>query len=335
MSWTKEMITDYQKQNKLGLEEINESLRPDNKPTNGKIGIFIPGQNGDLMTAMSVLKYRNVLWSDKEIIWFCNMPNADALKYSPVNEVRPWPWAGNGLPIGTPDFYPLLCLNNNRLNKDFAKQYELTSDLDDGYFPAPHQLTVDQRHGIDYPNCSRRVFGIDPAWEWHPYLTYSEEEKERLENWANHGQYHFPTIMIENTCGSGQSIWNDEMTIEAMKLCQEAFGGNCRFIFASGGDHSRFYDGIKVKDASQFTVRQAGYLINFCHLFIGISSGISVSTSAWGLKPVPKIQFCGSFTCSTVTLANGTIDLITHDDKHPESAKNEFYNKLKEILKTI
>ena len=34
-----------------------------------KIGIFIPGGHGDIMTAMSVLKYKDILWPSKEIIW--------------------------------------------------------------------------------------------------------------------------------------------------------------------------------------------------------------------------------------------------------------------------
>ena len=33
-----------------------------------KIGIFLPGLNGDIMQAMSVLKYKDVLWPGKEIV---------------------------------------------------------------------------------------------------------------------------------------------------------------------------------------------------------------------------------------------------------------------------
>lgn len=315
MSWTNEMITQFQIDNNKMLAQINTSLKPDDKPTNGKIGIFLPGQNGDLITAMSVLRYRDILWHEKEIIWFCNMPNADALRYSCVSEVRPWLWAGNGLPEGTPDFYPLLCNENNRLNKELAKQYDLAADLDDGYFPAPHQLTIQKRHRIDYPNCSKKVFEIDPTYKWNPILSHSKEEIANADKFISELPQK-KNIMIETKCGSGQSIWDIEMTKETMRLC-----GDYNFILAS--------------ELNQFTVRQVALLINYCDLFIGISSGISVATSAWGLKPVPKIQFCGSHICSTVSLASGSIELITHDDKNPVSAKQEFYHKLTEILKTI
>lgn len=333
MSWTKEMVTEFQMGNNLGLIEVNSTLRPDKKATNGKIGIFLPGQNGDLITAMSVLRYRNELWSDKEIIWYCNMPNADALKYSPVNEVRPWPWAGNGLPEGTPDFYPLLCNENNRLNKDLAGQYDLTKDLDDGYFPAPHQLTVEKRNGIEYPNCSRTVFGIDPKAEWHPLLSFSELEVQEAHRFVGSLPYQ-KTIMLETTCGSGQSMWDDEMTTNTMKICRQ-FLGDYNFIFMSHSDNSRFFDAPGVVSASQFTVRQAAILNNYSHLFIGISSGISVATSAWGMKPVPKIQFCGSRICSTVALANGKIELITSDGVPPDMSKYEYYLVLRQTLSQL
>ena len=136
MAWSSEQISTYQIHNNKMLEEVNATLRPD-KNLSGKVGVFLPGQAGDLMTAMGVLKYRDQIFGNKEIIWYANQPNCDCLKYSPISEVRPWPWAGNGLPEGVPDFWPLLMNENNRLNKDLAKNYELTTDIDDGYFPAP------------------------------------------------------------------------------------------------------------------------------------------------------------------------------------------------------
>ena len=202
MGWSKEVLTEWQITNNAKLKEINESLRPDPGPKTGKIGIFLFGQVGDLATAMSVLKYRNELWPNKEIVWFANWPNADLLRYAPISEVRPWPWAGNGLPEGSPDFYPLLCDENNRLNKELAKNYELTADLETGYFPAPHMVAPEKRVGLDYPNVSRKVFGIDEKAEWHPVLSWSNKELEK----SIFGRLINKIILLETFCGSSQSL---------------------------------------------------------------------------------------------------------------------------------
>lgn len=329
MSWTNEETAKFQSENNQRLSEINASLKPDSIKGSGKIGIFCQGQVGDLATCMSVLKYRKELWGDKEIIWYANYPNADLLRYAPIDEVRPWLWAGNGLPEGCPDYYPMLCNENNRLNLEKAKQFEWTKDLEDGYFPAPHMMTPEQRHGIDYPNCSRKVFGIAPEREWHPYLSWSNNEI----GWP---LIHTSrkTIMMETFYGSGQSKWDDLMTIKTIEICREAWG-SCNFFFASHKNTEQFKDFEGYYSLSNFTPRHAALLINYCDLFVGVSSGISVATSAWGLKPIPKIQYCGSYTCSTVALSTGEISLITSDDKPLEQSKNEFYAKLKEVISRI
>ncbi len=323
MSWTKEETSQFQIDNNEYLEEVNSTLRPDSG-LSGKVGIFCPGQVGDLATVMSVLQYRNQVFPGKEIIWYCNMPNADLLRYSPVSEVRPWPWAGNGLPESTPDFYPLLC-TNSRLNH-LAKDFELTKDLDDGYFPTPWMAT--NRSG-DYPTISRKVFGVDPSLPWHPCLSFSQKEIEDT------AYFMLPisgkTVMIETFCGSSQSIWNDETTIFTLDTIRKHWG-SCNFLFASHKNHEQFKDQKGYISCAQFTARQTALLINYCDLFIGISSGISVVTSYLGSKPVPKLQFCGSHICSTVTLATGPITLITHDNKSAQQANSEYQQALIKIL---
>lgn len=326
MSWTNEETAKFQSENNQKLAEINATLKPDSIKGSGKIGIFLPGQVGDLATAMSVLKYRKELWGDKEIVWFANYPNADLLRYAPIDEVRPWLWAGNGLPEGCPDYYPMLCNENNRLDLEKAKQFEGTRDLTQGYFPAPHMMSPEKRHGIDYPNVSRKVFGIGADREWHPYLSWSEDEKQFCGIKKN--------IMIETFCGSGQSKWDDLMTVKTIEMCREKWG-SCCFYFASHKNTEQFKDFEGYYSCANLTPRQTALLINHCDLFVGISSGISVVTSAWGLKPVPKIQYCGSYTCSTVALSTGEISLITSDDKPIEQSKQEFYHKLKEVISRI
>lgn len=332
MAWTEEETKSWREVNDAKLAEINSTLRPDSVKGSGKIGIFLHGQVGDLATAMSVLKYRKELWGDKEIIWYANWPNADLLRYAPIDEVRMWPWAGNGLPEGTPDFYPLLCDENNRLNKELAKSYELTADLEDGYFPAPHMLTPEKRHWIDYPNCSRKVFGIGEDKEWHPFLRWSDEEIRDVEN-TNFKEGR-KTVLLETFYGSGQSKFDDLMTVKTIEICRELWG-SCNFIFASHKNISQFKDFEGYISLADLTPRQAALMINYCDLFIGVSSGMSVVTSAWGLKPVPKIQYCGSYICSTVALSLGEINLITSDDKPLEQSKQEYYTKLKEVISRI
>lgn len=329
MSWTESETRSWRETNDKMLAEVNATLRPDAEAQGIKIGIFCHGQVGDLATAMSVLKYRKELWPGRQIIWFANWPNADLLRYAPISEVRMWPWAGNGLTEGTPDFYPLLATPDGRLDLVKAKDYELTRDLSDGYFPAPHMRTPEQRHGLDYPNVSRSVFGVSKDREWHPYLSWSEEEKYHLS--LSPGR---KTIMLETFFGSGQSKWDDLMVVKTIELCREAWG-SCNFIFASHKNTEQFKDFEGYYTCADFTPRESALLINCCDLFIGVSSGMSVVTSAWGLKPVPKVQYCGSYTCSTVALSTGEINLITSDDKPLEQSRNEYYAKLREVISRI
>ena|SRR3990167_114993 len=334
MSWTEKEVGAFQSVNNKMLAEINATLRPDEN-LKGKVGVFLHGQLGDLATAMSVLKYRREIFGDKEIIWFANYPNADLLRYAPISEVRPWVWAGNGLPEGTPDFYPLLCNENNRLDLVKSKEYELTADLDDGYFPAPHMMSMENRRGIDYPNVSRKIFGVSSDKEWHPYLSWSFDEQRAAEillQIRKTDDRHI--IMLETFCGSGQSRWDDLMTVKTIEMCREKWGASY-FLFASHKNTEQFKDFEGYISCAHLTPRQTALLINYCDLFVGISSGISVVTSAWGLKPVPKIQYCGSFTCSTVTLSACEINLITSDDKDLDASKSEFYDKLKEVISRI
>lgn len=321
----------------------------------GKIGIFLHGQNGDIMTAMSVLKYREQLWPDKDLVWFVNAPNSDALKHQDI-EIRPfahgWGYPERCTPegpdnvrareMGLPAWedWSSLKTKDNRLHQQKKLDFELTKDLEDGYFPAPYELTPKQRHGIDYPNCSRKVFGVNPSIPWHPVLEFSEEEIDRVNafirfNLLKRGK----VIMVETFAGSGQSKLTHEMVMETMRICRERLG-LCTFLFCSDKylrDQPLFpvdmFQQEDVYSLRDFTVRECGMFINHCDLFIGVSSGISVSTSHWGSKPVPKLQYCGSFICSTVTLATGAISLVTTDDN--PLCEQQYFSELKILLEKI
>lgn len=336
MPWTEEETIKFQMDNSEHLAEINKTLMPDSG-LSGKIGIFCPGQAGDTGVVTSVLKYRNIVFPGKEIVWFINYPNADLLKFAPISEIRMWPWAGNGLPIGTPDFYPLLCDENNRLNKKAAKQYELTKDLEDGWFPTPWMLPVKKRHGLQYSECSKKVFGIPDHFEWHPMLHFSFEEYRSV--WAFTNKIGgVKKVFIESFAGSGQSLIDEEMIRRSMDICSEQWPG-CKFVF---GSHKflktqeafpdNFFDNENVFSSAEFTVRQCALIAAECDLMISVSSGITVATSCWHNKAIPIIQFAGSKICSTQIIANGRFELITADDKPFENAKMEFYLKLISLL---
>jgi len=329
--------------NEQQLAEINATLRPDfpNSPSGGgggKIGVFLPGQNGDLITATSVLHHLDLMFPGKQIIWFTNAPNADALRYGPVSEVRPWPWAGNGLPEGTPDFYPLLCNTENRLNLGMASRFELTADLEDGYFPAPWMVAVENRHNVDYPNVSKKVFKVPEGAPWGPCLHFSAKETEDAAEFIASLPPGRKNILLETFAGSGQSILDESMVTGFMNRCNEKWG-QCNFIFASHKFlHSYpkfpegFFDLPNIYSCARFTVRQCAQVARHCHLMLSVSSGIACAVSCLTVPP-PMLQFCGSWICSTKSLNNGGIfELVTADLRTLEDAKAEFYAKLDKLL---
>jgi hypothetical protein len=305
----------------------------------GKIGIFLPGRNGDMMQATSVLKYKDILWPEKEIVWFCgNTPFRDILSHNDaINEIRHWPegWKEPELcktqgPIaiakGEPGWADFSVLKNsdNRLDQERKHDFESTQDLDEGYFPAPWMMHASLRPGVDYPNVSRKVFGADPSWEWHPYLGFSQDERNAIREFAL-GLPYEKTILLETNFASGKSPWDDDLTRETMAICRNKLGA-CNFIFACAVDISKFQDNAGVVSCAQFTVRQTALINNYSDLFIGISSGISQAVNCWGNKPTPKLQYCGSFIMSSVSIANGPFELVVKDPKgsNPPDHENRF-----------
>jgi hypothetical protein len=325
-----------------------------------KIGIFLPGQNGDIMSAMSVLKYKDILWPDKDVVWFCSR-YTEILKHNDaINEIRHWP-EGWGLPercvlenhrrasglSKDPLWADLSRLKdaNNHLRQDLKHEFEFTKDLEQGYFPSAWMMSLEQRYGIDYPNICRKVFGVDPSWEWHPYLGFLNEEKEAVKEFCLKLP-HKKTVMLETDFTSGISHWDDDLTRETMAICRQKLG-KCNFIFCSAPDNSRFFDDAGVVSCSQFTIRQTALVNNYADLFIGLSSGLSVATSCWGNKPTPKLQYCGSFIMSTVSLANGPIELVVadppgsnppeHERRFPPTLnhRQEFKSRLASMLERL
>jgi hypothetical protein len=335
MSWTEQETLKFQMDNNQALLEINKTLIGlTGKPI---IGIFAPGQAGDCGVCTSVLKYKDELWPGKDIVWFANYPVADILRYAPINEVRPWLWAGNGLPLGTPDYWPLLTTPNKRLNQGLKLNFGGVADVLEGYFPTPYMTEPINRHNVEYSNVSKRVFGVPDDWTWHPYLSFSEEERSNAKQFVN----HLPPgkkIFFETFAGSGQSRLDEDMVRRSMDMCREKWPG-CIFIFAShkflkaNEDFPEWLvSELDFYCARKFTVRQCALIAEQCDLMISVSSGVTVASNAWGIRTPKTIQFCGSKICSTSAISNGLFELITADDKMFEQAKTQYYLKLITLL---
>jgi hypothetical protein len=309
------------------------------------IGVMCHGQRGDILTCASVLHYRKELWGeDCRIIWFIADENRDLLKYQDI-ELRTFP-RGFGYPEMVAEEnakliaegkepiwrdWSTLVDENNHLKPEGPRYDNMLAGITHGYFPAPHQTSVERRHGINYTEISKTVFGVPMDWEWHPVLAWSEEEQEQVKEFMS--TLNNPrTIAIENFCGSGQSFWDDALTRTTMRLCREHWGA-CNFVFVSHPDNSRFFDDSEIVSASHLSVRQCGLLKNYIDLFVGISSGVSVATSAWGLKnTVPTIQFCGSEVCSTKGINNGPYYGVFHGNDRVPAIYEQFEQELIKVL---
>lgn len=318
-------------ENERLLADVNSTLTR-TKRHNGKIGIFSPGQMGDCITASSILKYVDELFPDKDIIWFCNAPTNDFLRYSDkVNEIRIYPWE-DGVDFNTNG----MKTSDYKLDQVRKLDFEITADLDDGYFPTPWMMEVDDRAGIEYPNVSKTIFGVPSELEWHPYLRFSDDDRDKIKIFCDSLPYT-RTIILETACGSNQSAWHDGLTERTMRVCREIIG-DCNFIFASKIDSSKFFDRPGVVSAAGFTVRQCALLREHADIFVGISSSISCAMSCWDVKHIPILQYCGSKICSTLALGSGQFHVIEceHYAFPPNwdhsNAENAFEVKLREYI---
>lgn len=293
----------------------------------GKIGIFVHGQHGDIALCTSVLKYKDILWPNMDIVWYCNLsPDKDTyldmLRFNDaISEIRDYP------PV---DFRTLMDKNGQLiLNK--RADFENMKDLHNGYFPAPWaMLPNNDLNDVPYANIPKMVFGISPSLEWHPYLGFSDEEREMAKDFHSKLPYT-KTIMLESQLRSaGDFRLGDDVIKNIIKLCRNKFG-NCNFIFASKLDYSKFFDDKGVVSCSDFTVRQTALIHNYCDLFIGVCSGITMAASCWGNKPVPRVEMCGTMIQSS-TIANGPVTSFICDNMSLERMNRGFELTIEETL---
>lgn len=321
-----------------------------------KIAIACSGQAGDIMSAMSCLHFKDELWGpDAEITWFADERYFDIFKHNPYLIVKQFPhgWQiserdkqtiyaeriAKDIAEGKPAWEDLSLAKtaDGLVNKEVQHMFESIKEFDQVYFPAPWQVPANRRMGINYPECSKKVFGVPDSYEWHPMLYWSLEEQLIATGFITTLPVGRKIICVESYCGSGQSKLTHEMIQETMKRCEEEWGP-CNFIFVSHkylNNNEKFPDNFfteNVVSAAHFTVREAALVANFCDLFISVSSGVSVASSAWGLKATPILQYCGSAVCGTKELANGECIQVFSDEKLPAIAENDYYNNLLALL---
>lgn len=273
----------------------------------GKIGIFVNCQHGDIALSTCVLKHKDIVWHDKDIIWFCDLfsPRSptflDMLKYNDaISEIRDFP----------PVFFRELIDNNHQFRYDKKLEFESTRDIDIGYFPAPWAALPNPAfENINYAEIPRKIYGADASLSWKPYLGFSNEERKITKDFC-FNLPHKKTIMLETQLRSaGDFRLNDDVLKDIIQQCRNKFG-QCNFIFADALDHSYLFDDCGMVSGSHFTVRQTALLYNYCTLFIGVSSGISVATCCWGNEPVPRVEIGSRFTLYGYMSNSPTISII-------------------------
>lgn len=302
---------------------------------NDKIGIFAYGAHGDIALCTSVLKYKDILWPGKDIVWYCNLkhessPYSDMLKFNDaISEVRDWP-EQDGVQID----FRILKNEIGQLRLEQRNNVESIKDLHNGYFPAPWAMLPDNYFNtINYSNIPRIVCGADPSWEWHPYLKFSNEEREMTKEFCSKLPYS-KTIMLETQLRSaGDARMSEDLIKNIMRLCRDKWV-NCNFIFASKLDYSHLVDDKGVVSASEFTVRQTALIHNHCDLFLGVTSGITMAASCWGNKPVPRIEMTSNTTHSSV-IANGPVTSVICENLSLEEKQRRVENAVTDILKKI
>jgi len=296
-----------------------------------RTGIMACEQHGDICLATCVLKYKDILWPDTDIIWFGHLSPekatyGDMLKYNDaITEVRDWP------KFKTMEDFRACIDPNGQLVLNRRADFEEMKDLDNAYFAVPWCVLPNNAfNAVNYANISRIVCGADPSWEWHPVLGYIKEEYEKAEDFVK-SLPHAKTVFLETQLRSAGNFNLAEDTIKSLMQICRAKWGQCNFIFASKMDHTPFVDDAGVVSASDFTVRQVALVHDYCDLMIGVCSGITQACSAWGRKPVPRLELCGSMIVSSV-VANGPVHSVICDNFSVEQMKIGLEQGLQEVL---
>lgn len=306
-----------------------------------KIGIFIPGANGDILYSTAVIKYKDDIWgAGCTLVWFCCKESICLLENTTDVIVRLW---DHNYDVDLAGEHSMMDLSKKNM-------YETTSDLDIGYFVSPCWLDVTVRGGLNHlSECCRYAMGIlHRDIVWRPYIELSESNHTNMQRFFDKLPKGRKNIMLETHYKSDQSKWNDNMTTQTLQICAELLG-KCNFLFASNV-HVQFTQD-NVYTCTELSLKEISALHDHCDLFIGVSSGVSVAISCWRNKPVPIIQFCADYWASTFPVTNAPMELVTNDldsnrcrkrdgsivkvPRIEPTAELEFYRRLRLLLKEI
>lgn len=134
-----------------------------------KIGIFGTWGNGDVIISTPVLKYKDMLWPESQIVWITMANKSDIFAYNPlVSDVRTPP-NPHSLPseiFFTPGYSPTT----------FKKTSPVVEDLDALYFPMLW-LHKDML-GLPYGLVHREIFRYNKSLPVHPCLFFSHADWE-------------------------------------------------------------------------------------------------------------------------------------------------------------
>ncbi len=233
-----------------------------------EVWIVAPAGNGDVGCSTCLLPYKDKLWPHHKLIWFVHPHCQDMLAHNDkIDEVR----------LGKP----------SSQSSDGILKFSTT--------PYGNKLV---KQNIPLAFIPKHTVGAPTIDEWHPYLCFTEQEDENADRFMSGLPEGRLNVMMETFCKSGQSNWTQNDTRVVMNICRKE-GGACNFLFASkaGFAKSRHpITGLDKKDVfycgDDFTIRQIIPVFNRCHLFIGISSGLSVATCAWQALPdVRRVEY--------------------------------------------
>ena len=257
-----------------------------------KVGIFAPWGKGDLCNASGVFKYKDTLWPGASIVWFASPENVDLLAHNPmVSEVRSWPfpWAAIRVPW-------LQARDSNGALNGRKTEFKEMADLDLGFFPTPWQETA---HSVPLALVPKKIFGLPPEAEWHPYLMLCQEDINAAKMLISRLP-HKRTIMFETQSLSDQSI-SPDLARHISNIVFGRFGG-CNLVFSSKSALPVM--GNHVLSLSGLTVRQCVAVYNLVDAFIGVSSGVSCATCCWAANSeVVRVEFCSHPQSSTVHIS--------------------------------
>jgi len=273
----------------------------------GVIGIVCPGGIGDILMSSSILKYKDELWPNKDIVWYCLDVNKRVLLNIPgIKEIRPL----------IAENYKYVWYHHD-VDKMFTPCPWMNIYNSDKKLP-PDTLFVDKPRLI-----FERDMGIKIPGPWHPCLEYTPED----DNFALTLLECLPfkkTIMFETAYYSNQSFLNQDILLKIISEIQKTWG-DCNFLFPSGGARALIPEGNGMFFCSKLTLPPIVALHNHVDAFISVSSGISCAVCSWSASPnIPKLGIIKNPLVDISKISRGPISVALNE--------KELFEKLPKFL---